>query len=417
MKKRYLNLSLEELLEDDTFLLWLRSGSGSFFNELLETDPDFSDKVQKARKLYSVINDQDQGLSDIEIEQMRYNIESYFDSRVSSQKKVAKIPDKNVLVVYLRPILRYAAVIALVLLSGSLAYTLVNNYNFNSVFSRGTENLSSEPSLILSDGDVIPLEDNSRIVVRSQNEIVINNDKHINIKEEAADQARLNEIIVPYGKKSFLILDDSTKVWLCAGSRLAFPQKFSDRNREVFLQGEAYFEVTHMPEKMFLVRSNDVTVKVLGTKFYMTDYNDADDVVTVLLEGKVGINGNSIQDKIKKQTVLKPGEKAVLSKDDKKFEVSEVEDTGIYIAWTKGWFYFHKESPSNVMKKLERYYNVDLVCTGFSESDDQISGKLDLKDSITDVLATLSEIVSITYKIRNDTIYVEYNQNQKNSCL
>src|SRR5690606_14480825 len=95
----------------------------------------------------------------------------------------------------------------------------------------------------------------------------------------------MNEVIIPYGKKSELLLADGTKVWLNAGSRLAFPSRFTRNTREVFLEGEACFQVAKNEEQLFIVKAGNLDVKVLGTHFNVSAYPADATIETVLLEG------------------------------------------------------------------------------------------------------------------------------------
>jgi ferric-dicitrate binding protein FerR (iron transport regulator) len=196
---------------------------------------------------------------------------------------------------------------------------------------------------------------------------------------------------------------------LNAGSKLAFPDRFSGSKREVFLEGEAYFDVT--PEKgfPFFVRTKEVIIKVLGTKFNLSAYEADKEVMTVLVEGKVSLRENRGIGLFGDEIILNRSESALFNKSDFSTKVSHVEQTENYTAWTEGWFPFSKEPLENVFKKIERYYNVRFVYNNLFPSGDLISGKLDLKESIDEVMKVLADVAKIKYRIEKESIYIELN--------
>ncbi|NJK93566.1 MAG: FecR family protein [Bacteroidales bacterium] len=135
--------------------------------------------------------------------------------------------------------------------------------------------------------------------------------KYVNNKYSANSLA-YNEIIVPLGAKSQVILPDGTKVWLNAGSKLKYPVLFENKSRKVFLEGEAFFDVTPDKERMFLVKTSDITIKVFGTRFNVKSYPEENKVTTTLVEGLVAIETG---DKNKSDTYLKPNQTATFFKD------------------------------------------------------------------------------------------------------
>ena len=102
----------------------------------------------------------------------------------------------------------------------------------------------------------------------------------------------MNQVVVPFGKKSSIELADGTKVWLNAGSRMAFPDRFTGSRREIFLEGEAFFNVTPDKSMPFYVKTKEVVIRVLGTKFNVSAYEADNEVVTVLVEGTVSMREN-----------------------------------------------------------------------------------------------------------------------------
>jgi hypothetical protein len=167
----------------------------------------------------------------------------------------------------------------------------------------------------------------------------------------ATAAVQYNSMETPRGGQYQLLLPDGTKVWLNASSLIKYPVDFNTGNeRKIELSGEAYFEVAHNKNRPFRVVTNRQVVEVLGTHFNVNAYNDEPNTKTTLLEGSVKITGD------KESAMLKPGQQANLTDG---FKVSDV-DTEEAVAWKNGYFRFDDEKLETVMRKVSRWYNVDV---------------------------------------------------------
>ena len=155
------------------------------------------------------------------------------------------------------------------------------------------------------------------------------------------------------GDKATIELPDGTNVVLNSASQLSYLNNFGENVRRVQLNGEAYFKVAHDEKRAFIVQVGDLEVKVLGTSFNVSAYEDAKDVTVVLLEGKVGVYAQKISH------IMKPGDKIEYNKATHKITATQVHPSD-YIEWTKGNIYFEKESLENIMKTLSRIYDVEI---------------------------------------------------------
>ncbi|MBD3591737.1 FecR family protein [Bacteroides sp. GM023] len=155
------------------------------------------------------------------------------------------------------------------------------------------------------------------------------------------------------GDKATIELPDGTNVVLNSASQLSYLNNFGEKVRRVQLNGEAYFKVAHDAKHSFIVQVGDLEVKVLGTSFNVSAYEDAKDVTVVLLEGKVGIYAQEMSH------IMKPGDKIEYNKTTHKITTAQVHPDD-YIEWTKGNIYFEKESLENIMKTLSRIYDVEI---------------------------------------------------------
>ena len=265
---------------------------------------------------------------------------------------------------------------------------------------------------LIREGDVkLVLHDNKEINIQEKESNIeyssTGDQVNINSSEKVAQVAKesYNTILVPYGKRTKLTLSDGTKVWLNSGSKLTYPVAFVGNKREVHLTGEAIFDVRHNQKKPFYVLTNDYDIKVLGTVFNVSSYEDDSYTSTALERGSVEIKytSNSIfgNSKIK----IKPGTLAVYSHKNKTIRSSNV-DVAKYMSWREGKFIFKKERLSGIVKKLSRFYNVQIVINDEDLKNETFSGHLDLKDSIEKVIEIIKETTDLKYEKENGKIVI-----------
>lgn len=222
----------------------------------------------------------------------------------------------------------------------------------------------------------------------------------VNVKDTFADIS----VEAPLGSKTKLYLPDGTLVWLNAGSRMTYSQGFGVDNRKVELEGEGYFEVKRNEKIPFFVKTKDLQLQVLGTKFNFRDYPEDHEVVVSLLEGKVGLN-NLLREE--KEAVLSPDERAVLNKANGLLTVESVTASNAS-QWTDGYLFFDEELLPDIAKELERSYNVKIHIANDSLKTFCFYGNFVRREqNIQEVLEALASTEKMQYKIeeRNITIY------------
>ena len=222
----------------------------------------------------------------------------------------------------------------------------------------------------------------------------------VNVKDTFADIS----VEAPLGSKTKLYLPDGTLVWLNAGSRMTYSQVFGVDNRKVELEGEGYFEVMRNEKIPFYVKTKDLQLRVLGTKFNFRDYPEDHEVVVSLLEGKVELN-NML--KSEKEAFLAPDERAILNKSNGLMTVESVAASNAS-QWTDGYLFFDEELLPDIAKELERSYNVKIHIANDSLNNFRFYGNFVRREqNIQEVLDALASTEKIQYKIeeRNITIY------------
>lgn len=398
-EERYKGYSVDELLEDQIFVNQIISlQTNEEWENFLHANDSSKTNIIRARKIIQIFRVSEGKLKDETKFSLWKNV-SDFNRNFSRKRSIAKL---NVFI-------RYAASIMIILSIGSAIYwrysTPENQYSFTKIESAEKSN----PILVLGNKEKIELasgKDANVVVLKNQDALLINNDSLVqNIPRIPTEKDNYNEISVPYGKKVTLQLSDGSKVLLNAGSRFAFPQSFKGKYREVHLDGEGFFEVSKNKEHPFIVSTPKINVTVLGTKFNLSAYSPDNICETVLLEGKVEIQEKG---KVFNETIeLMPNQKAIYSGDTKQLTKSNIPDASLYITWINGWYNFSNEKLDRVLGKLERFYNVKFVYDkSLVEGALPISGKLDLKDSISEVLGVLSGVAKINYKMSTNNIVI-----------
>ena len=188
--------------------------------------------------------------------------------------------------------------------------------------------------------------------------------------------------IVPAGQRAELILPDSTKVWLNSKTEIIYPTYFGNNNREVKLNGEAYFKVKKDPENPFIVKTEQMDIQVLGTEFNVLAYSDRDFTDVSLLEGSVQLTALGIS----RSYILSPNERAQLKGG--KLHVSPITRFD-YFRWKEGLLSFQDESVQSIINKLELYFDVQIDVQRTSLLNYQYTGKFRVDDGVEQVLKVL----------------------------
>lgn len=218
-------------------------------------------------------------------------------------------------------------------------------------------------------------------------------------------QQELTQVVVPYGKTTRLQLSDGTRIWINSGSRVIYPLVFNDKRREIFVDGEAYLEVAHNEQIPFIVKTDLLEITVQGTAFNVSAYKNDNDYSVILATGSVSVKEASKKAKV----TIKPNQKYTY---DRTTQTSDLQNVDVlnYISWKEGFLYFRNESLSDVLKKVERYYNIPLDYDPIVLSRTTLSGKLDLKENIEETFRIIATTAPIDYVVRNDKIEINVKQ-------
>jgi transmembrane sensor len=354
------------------------------------------DSVRKSKIDQSKLN----RYKDFDIEAARQKLEW----KINCRKKNRKFQMMN--------FIRYAAVISLpIAVSAWLIYTtvFVNEPQIAQAPIESTHG-GANAMLYLSDGRSVDLERKNESQIKEADGSLILKDStglnySIQTSEIEEEKIQENVVVTPAGGEYKLTLSDGTKVWMNALSEIRYPVKFTGDTRKVAVSGEVFFEVAKNKDKPFYVSVGDVEIKVLGTQFNVMAYPDEENIETTLVEGSVRLMGRGL-DGNRTQFDLKPGHKADFNRANKTVEINTV-DTDIYTAWRDGKFVFESENLDDIMRKMERWYNVKVFFENQDVKNLHFSARLSRYGNIEDVLYKMEQTTRVKFIIKDNHVIVK----------
>lgn len=301
--------------------------------------------------------------------------------------------------------LRYAAILILLLGVGVYFY----KYGQQPVVVGEEEILgygNGKPHVVLTlaNGEVLKLSGSTSKQIQQAGQIVVINDSgrleyQIAGDDMAMMKEQYNKVEVPRGGEYALVLSDGTKVWLNAESCLRYPVVFVGKQRKVYLEGEAYFEVNKDKEHEFVVTTESVNVTVYGTSFNVKDYSGEDDMAVTLISGSVGVNTMATNEKL----MLEPGEQAVLSGSELS---KENVDVNRYIAWREGKIVFVSTPLEEMLHQLSRWYDIKVVFTREDARRILFTGEIVKYEDFNDVLDVIRSTYAVKAKLDKGTVII-----------
>ncbi|MFC2109908.1 FecR family protein, partial [Bacteroidota bacterium] len=309
--------------------------------------------------------------------------------------------------------LKYAAAILILFTIGNSIYRA--NFDTNTITKEAIKNIkpgSEKATLILSDGTTVDLESHKNELILSDNRtqaknkeegLVYNIVANENSTSSVIKPLKYNTLKVPTGGMYQVVLSDGTKVWLNSETSLTYPEIFTGEQRIVQLKGEAYFEVTKN-SKEFIVKTNTAEITVLGTQFNVSSYIDDAFFSSTLVEGKIKLatsanSNNSI--------ILAPNQRGLINKNSSKIQVTPV-DTEAYTAWIEGKFYFKSERLENILKRMSRWYNIDIIYEDDTLKNKIFTGVFYKGKTIDNLLDMICKTTQVNYSIIKNKINDKY---------
>lgn len=271
-----------------------------------------------------------------------------------------------------------------------------------------SKSIDSKVKLILADGKEIMLDEESPQDIDMEGGTISLDGKKLTLKGEQDSEKIVNKEIEPVmhtviterGGEVEFTLDDGSRVWLNADSRLEFPVQFTGKERRVVLIGEAYFEVSSNKDKPFIVQSQGMNTRVLGTTFNIKAYNDDPIIQTTLISGKVEVDISN------KSIRLNKGFAAVMNRQTGKVEVVKADIESI-IAWKSGYYIFNDKGLDDVMRTLARWYDIEHNISSEQLVEHTFSGRISKYETLEETLERITFAGGPQFKVEGRVVYIE----------
>lgn len=260
-------------------------------------------------------------------------------------------------------------------------------------------------TLTLANGEIIQLSGAKAGVVVDADQLTYNDGTKVDGSH--TEKTTMLTASTPRGGTYQVTLPDGTHVWLNADSKISFPSQFSGAKRKIFLAGEAYFEVAKNKKMPFIVESPEQQVEVLGTHFNINSYKDEAGIKTTLLEGSIKISAlpdaNPGKD-VNATVILKPNQQATI-RGNNKISIKEV-DARDAVDWKEGQFVFRSESLQSILRRVSRWYDVEVVYEG-NIPDATFTGAISRFDKISSVLELIETTKKVKFEVHDRKLLVK----------
>ncbi|MGI6573562.1 MAG: FecR family protein [Fermentimonas sp.] len=369
-------------LENKNFIQWRLTRTPEledFWTSFIHENPGLEEEFQEAIEVFDSITINKKTFKDTDILYERI-IESAFYNKQKKKRFLYSISS--------------AAAIALLLLVTTFYFIKKDDSSKEAITAEviGKALPEKEVMLLAGEKEIIL---NQNVTIQLNNGQILYTDSTNTEKIVEANNIQTSKLIVPEGKRSFLVLADGSKIWINSGTELEFPTEFSGKTREIKVDGEIYIDVARSDKQPFIVHTSNMDVQVLGTRFNVSAYASDKTSSVVLVNGEVEvktIENRSIRMNPNEMVEFRDG-----SVNKKNVDVS------LYTSWVEGVFIFDRTPASELFKKVGRYYNVSFENI---ESDKRITGKLYLSENLQDVLSSISLLTGKEYTIENNIISV-----------
>lgn len=358
---------------------------------------DWCEEAPRNRKLFEQICQEDL------FSKERYVYEKIHDTKAFSvfEKRVRKVSSRSIGNWW-----KYAAVLLFpILVVGS--WKLMHETEQVSVVASSVATIQpgcSQAVLVLDDGRKVFLKEEEEGVISEDKEITVTGEKdrlvYTSSEGKNVDEIRFNELEVPRGGEYKVRLADGTLVYLNSATRMKYPVKFDEKERKVYLSGEAYFEVAKDPERPFFVEMEGVEVRVYGTSFNVNTHQEGN-IQTVLVKGSIGVKVLSSG----MESVIRPGQMAEFKQGNTKVDVKDV-NVAVYTDWKDGIFRFENQRLEDILTVLSNWYDVDVFYQTASVKELHFSGYMERYKDVSVILEAITLSTGVTFSIQGKTIVV-----------
>ena len=358
---------------------------------------DWCEEAPRNRKLFEQICQEDL------FSKERYVYEKIHDTKAFSvfEKRVRKVSSRSIGNWW-----KYAAVLLFpILVVGS--WKLMHETEQVSIVASSVAPIQpgcSQAVLVLDDGRKVFLKEEEEGVISEDKEITVTGEKdrlvYTSSEGKNVDEIRFNELEVPRGGEYKVRLADGTLVYLNSATRMKYPVKFDEKERKVYLSGEAYFEVAKDPERPFFVEMEGVEVRVYGTSFNVNTHQEGN-IQNVLVKGSIGVKVLSSG----MESMIRPGQMAEFKQGNTKVDVKDV-NVAVYTDWKDGIFRFENQRLEDILTVLSNWYDVDVFYQTAFVKELHFSGYMERYKDVSVILEAITLSTGVTFSIQGKTIVV-----------
>lgn len=293
-----------------------------------------------------------------------------------------------------------ASIAASILICISTIYFLNQTINDDidlQAIAEGMDSQTVDEVTLITAKKQLNLDEDAFIKYSKEGKVAVNSQVIKEDEEKVKDEQEYNQLLVPPGKRARIELSDGTLLIVNSQSKVVYPRCFKGDIRKIYAQGEVFLEVAHDKKHPFIVESEDFNLRVLGTKFNISNYKGSATNI-VLVEGSV-----EVTDKNEKKAQLAPCDLLNIAGGaiayQKKVDVAE------YISWVDGIMLLNGNDLSQIIQKLSIYYGISIQCDPVVGSE-KVYGKLDLKDDIDEVIECIQQTLPFTIEKSDTSIYL-----------
>lgn len=263
--------------------------------------------------------------------------------------------------------------------------------------AEGMDSQAVDEVTLITAKEQLNLDEDAFIKYSKEGKVAVNSQVIKEEGEKARDEQEYNQLLVPSGKRARIELSDGTRLVVNSQSKVVYPRRFKGDIRKIYAQGEVFLEVAHDKKHPFIVESDGFNLRVLGTKFSISNYKGGTTNI-VLVEGSV-----EVTDKNEKKAQLTPND--LLNIADGAITSQKRVDVAEYISWVDGIMLLNGNELSQIIQKLSIYYGISIQCDP-SVGSEKVYGKLDLKDDIDEVIECIRQTLPFTIERSDTSIYL-----------
>lgn len=379
-------INCRDFLLDELFIYWRLHSTkelDAYWGKLIENNPQFRIPIEEAIRIFDSISHESELREHNEIP----SIDS-IKTRIKNERHRLR----------LRMYSGAAAALLLILLVSSLYFFLQKtNQDKPNIASIGKV-MNNEHIQFISGNTIMELDNDASLVLSDKDQKAVIQTFQAQ-QEISLEENEINTLIVPYGKRSSLLLADGSRVNLNSGTKMTFPSRFSKGKREITVEGEIFIDVTKRKDP-FIIHTPHSEIIVYGTSFNVSSYIEDAKETVVLVEGSVEVKSNRNSVKLQPNEMAEIEENSILHKQV---------DASKYTGWINGYLLMERTPLDEVLKKIGRYYNVEFGFSPELELQNQTcSGKLFLSDNLTEVLESFAKLSFLQYNQSDKEMIIIY---------